>query len=190
MMARRSAPSVLQHANDSAKLTPETPRSVRCRLCKQPPVEPTHLNCKHTFCYQCLYAYVERGRYMNSLDFPCPHCRKLSAPPWGTWHLSHKVTDRSHDELYQTWRYEAMCDNCACDGLYATAGRHCSQCNIHLCDTCAFAHSVMPDTRNHGITTQVSKIGSVSKVIGENEDVSTGKYMGGNEYISLRRDWM
>lgn len=71
-----------------------------------------------------------------------------------------QVSNRAHDELYQTWRYEAMCDSCASRGLYATAGRHCSQCDVSLCDTCAFTHSDGFDRQAHTIITLSSKCGA------------------------------
>lgn len=70
-----------------------------------------------------------------------------------------QVLDQSHDEIYQTWRYEAMCDNCAAQALYATAGRHCKECNINLCDTCSYTHTVMGLTSSHHIITLKSKSG-------------------------------
>ena len=80
--------SVYQQPYYNQQFTPAPPK---CRLCRSLSVQPTYLNCKHAFCYVCLRAYVERQRYTDSLDFPCPHCNKLSPPPWGIWHLSHKV---------------------------------------------------------------------------------------------------
>lgn len=67
-----------------------------CKLCGQTAIQPTYLRCKHVFCYVCLHTYVVDGQYLDSLDFPCPHCHKLSAPPWGIWHLSHKVCPTPH----------------------------------------------------------------------------------------------
>lgn len=84
------APSEIRSTSNTPVL-PNGPSTMTCKLCREPPVQPTYLNCKHVFCYMCLHAYVERNRYTDSLDFPCPHCSKLSAPPWGIWHLSHKV---------------------------------------------------------------------------------------------------
>ena len=78
-----------------------TPAPPKCRLCRSLSVQPTYLNCKHAFCYVCLRAYVERQRYTDSLDFPCPHCNKLSPPPWGIWHLSHKVCHAMYYNLCQ-----------------------------------------------------------------------------------------
>ena len=82
---RSFTPSVTSNRNSDGT------KSIKCKLCRGTPVEPTYLTCKHAFCYICLHNYVERMRYTDSLDFPCPHCNKLSAPPWGIWHLSHKV---------------------------------------------------------------------------------------------------
>jgi len=155
------------------------PAPPKCRLCRSMSVQPTYLSCKHAFCYMCLRAYVERQQYTDSLDFPCPHCGKLSAPPWGIWHLSHKVVDKSHDEVYQTWKYEAMCDNCATEGLYATAGRHCDQCNISLCDTCSYAHSVGSATQGHVIKTLSTKNGNNWT---KNQDLQAAEHTNSNQY--------
>lgn len=65
-----------------------------CKLCSQIPAQPVYLSCKDVFCSPCLQSYMHHGRYMDSLEIPCPHCKRLSAPPWGIWHLSHKVSIR------------------------------------------------------------------------------------------------
>lgn len=64
---------------------------VICKLCNGLAVKPTYLQCKHSFCDLCLVNYVKIKKYQESLDFPCPYCGNLSAPPWGIWHLSDKV---------------------------------------------------------------------------------------------------
>lgn len=53
-----------------------------------------------------------------------------------------------------------MCDNCASQALYATAGRQCTVCNTCMCDTCAYAHSVGLDTQSHPIVTLITKDGA------------------------------
>ena len=97
--------------------------------------------------------------------------------------MVYQVLDKSHDEVYQTWKYEAMCDNCATDGLYATAGRHCDQCNISLCDTCSYAHSVMSDTQTHVIKTLSSKNGNNSKNI--NQELQAAELSNNNQYTTV-----
>lgn len=92
-----------------------------------------------------------------------------------TWfnYVSLQVLDKSHDEIYQTWRYEAMCDSCASADLYATAGRHCTVCSINLCDTCSYAHSVAQNTQSHKIVSLISKTGDCTKHKLPNQDTAS-----------------
>ncbi|KAF6040480.1 hypothetical protein EB796_001193 [Bugula neritina] len=157
---------------------------VICKLCNGLAVKPTYLQCKHSFCDLCLVNYVKIKKYQESLDFPCPFCGNLSAPPWGIWHLSDKILACSHDEFYQTWKYQPMCDHCATEGFYATAGRRCLQCQVNLCDTCSYTHSVMIATQSHCVTNLMCKVGKYNQRKNQNQDSETDLFSTQGHYIS------
>ncbi|XP_028395967.1 E3 ubiquitin-protein ligase TRIM56-like [Dendronephthya gigantea] len=124
-----------------------------CSLCSNILHDPKSLTCLHNFCKGCLEKYVERlhGGDQNIETFPCPKCRL-------------EFTFKSHQDLAE------MRSNCfiknlldileiqqraksstECFRCKDPAIKHCSSCEIFMCDKCSEWHDIWPAHKHHNV---------------------------------------
>ena len=57
-------------------------KELKCGLCVDKFVDPRLLSCLHSFCFNCLRRYIDKGKH--KVWFPCPLCsRKIDIPKGG-----------------------------------------------------------------------------------------------------------
>ena len=71
-------------ARDSSVKTAlmDAKKELKCGLCSDKFVDPRLLSCLHTFCFNCLRRYIDKGKFKAC--FACPLCnRKIDIPKGG-----------------------------------------------------------------------------------------------------------
>ena len=57
-------------------------KELKCGICTDKFTDPRLLSCLHTFCFNCLRRYIDKGKH--KAWFPCPLCnRKIDIPKGG-----------------------------------------------------------------------------------------------------------
>lgn len=57
-------------------------KELKCGICNDKFTDPRLLSCLHTFCFNCLRRYIDKGKH--KAWFPCPLCnRKIDIPKGG-----------------------------------------------------------------------------------------------------------
>ena len=117
--------------------------------------EPKILKCLHTFCKNCLEAWL-RMRHEGGLS--CPTCRQITdCPSNDISRLPSNLFYKQMVEIVEAYGGQAedspRCGNCEEKKLLKW---YCSDCNFFLCDECVVAHRKWKTFGKH----QVKEIGN------------------------------
>lgn len=110
---------------------------LECSMCLEGFKEPKILPCFHTFCLNCLKAYVTVTANDNS--FVCPLCRKAIDIPEGG------VEEFQNNFYIQSIKTRKT----DCDLCQSPAVSLCTDCDESYCNTCMNAHTRMKISRDH-----------------------------------------
>lgn len=116
-------------------------KELKCGICTDKFTDPRLLSCLHTFCFNCLRRYIDKGKH--KAWFPCPLCnRKIDIPKGGVKSL------RSNMYVTAAEGYDKNppCDICEVGNK---AIERCLDCEENMCTGCLTFHHKMKATRAH-----------------------------------------
>lgn len=131
-----------------------------CPICLQTLRNPRALPCLHTFCEECLSAFIERNLSdpdkKTNISFPCPVCRSPvirddSIGDWKEWVSQFPANDLVLTVLKNKGGAEMcvrpLCTPCKKRDAESEARLWCTSCQFHLCQTCRerFHDGLLPD---------------------------------------------
>ncbi|XP_033752808.1 uncharacterized protein LOC117336408 [Pecten maximus] len=121
-------------------------RSLECPICLDKLRHPKSLPCLHSFCEECLAAYISKDTENSSVNtFPCPICRAVTVPldPTAAVHLWAKQfpTNSLLMELSDTHKEGHLCQPCKHKGDSKTPAEFwCDRMNSFFCSSCKTCH--------------------------------------------------
>ena len=116
---------------------------VVCGICSNNYKNPKLLPCYHSYCYDCIYKYVEKNSRNNKFD--CPLCQKpCDIPGGGIKQFEDSITKDSTLRTETVERHE--CDVCGPD---INAESHCNECDENYCEACTNVHIKQKLSRTH-----------------------------------------
>lgn len=116
---------------------------VVCGICLEKYQQPKLLPCLHSFCLNCLEAYVEKNQ--QNEEFSCPLCEEITKLPAGG--VKHFRSNFYLDtEIGHSTDENQNCDMC---GPKMNAANHCTDCDENYCERCTEIHMKMKVSRNH-----------------------------------------
>ncbi|XP_033627819.1 tripartite motif-containing protein 45-like [Asterias rubens] len=128
---------------------------LECPICTNRFINPTMLDCLHSFCFTCLKELHQQD--LNNSILLCPLCRKKTA-----------LEDNKVDSLPKDFKLNALVDEftvqeqlmeghgsevkCqACNVEEHAAIARCVDCDYFLCQECQTAHQRFPVTKSHQV---------------------------------------
>ncbi|XP_071790859.1 E3 ubiquitin-protein ligase TRIM71-like [Asterias amurensis] len=128
---------------------------LECPICTNRFINPTMLDCLHSFCFTCLKELHQQDP--NNSILLCPLCRKKTT-----------LEDNKVDSLPKDFKLNALVDeftvqeqlmeghgsevNCqACNDEEHAAIARCVDCDYFLCQDCQTAHQRFPVTKSHQV---------------------------------------
>jgi len=103
---------------------------LECSLCLDMYMKPKYLSCHHSFCEQCLVAYVESNNIRPGGDLVCPECRQVSKLP--VKGVKGLPVDFNMNKLLEKLADIFLCDVHKKEEMKL----FCSQCNVYICLVC------------------------------------------------------
>ncbi|XP_028396172.1 E3 ubiquitin-protein ligase TRIM33-like [Dendronephthya gigantea] len=124
-----------------------------CSLCSNILHDPRSLNCLHNFCKGCLEKYVGRlrGSDQSIHTFPCPKCRLkfMFKTQQDFSEMTSNCFIRNLLEIMVIQQKAKSSTECfRCKDL---AIKHCSSCEIFMCEKCSQLHDIWPAHKNHNV---------------------------------------
>ncbi|GFS21828.1 tripartite motif-containing protein 2 [Elysia marginata] len=156
-----------------------------CPLCLEQYKSPKVLPCQHTFCLECIRAYIAA----RGLDctLPCPLCKEMARIPdndpsklknnfmivsllqfvEATATKAESPTDRNLGSLFGS--DEASEDGCGACGEITSMTNFCQVCHLWLCNICTKAHTRLPATATHELLTSNQMDACCKAMVGKGE---------------------
>lgn len=135
---------------------------VTCQICERSMTKPKCLNCTHSFCEQCLSAYIIRlaeGEGKSLQSFKCPACQADNGVPDRLQPIKDWVRFVSDSALIE-FLLEKMslegsqtCAPCKRSEKEEEATSWCKDCGEALCDSCANYHTKVKMLMDHKVVT-------------------------------------
>ena len=141
-----------------------------CPICLERYKVPKVLPCLHTFCRQCIHAYVESFAKPESAEdensahyIECPVCRQrvvaprpnISSEDWAnTFPGNHLLLSlQEMNDGQETPKNSVLCEPCKRVNERKIALFYCSNCDEKLCKSCySYMHSRITQYLNHSVT--------------------------------------
>ena len=127
-------------------------KELECSVCQEQfseVNEPKILKCLHTFCKNCLEAWL---RQQHEGELSCPTCRQITeCPDNNIQRLPSNLFYKHMMEIVEAYDGQGQensphCGNC---DEKKSLQFYCSDCNCFLCEDCAGAHKRMKVLSNH-----------------------------------------
>lgn len=127
-----------------------------CSICHDNFKTPRYLPCKHSFCQDCLYSYINSHfkTTESRLGFNCPLCRDYIPNTCSTDNAEEWVRSFPENrilEKYVSSSDQKCCEACLRDSEEEEATHFCIHCNEKLCAVCTKCHKKGLTTRKHEI---------------------------------------
>lgn len=127
-----------------------------CSICVDNFKTPRYLPCKHSFCHDCLSAYIS-SQFISTesrLGFHCPFCRDYvpnicaadNPEDWTRCFPMNRILEK-----YVSSSDQQFCEACQRESEEEKATHFCLNCNEKLCDVCTKCHRKGLTTREHSI---------------------------------------
>jgi len=120
----------------SADVLTEFSEIALCSICTEVYTHPRLLECRHTFCLQCLEQYAEDKEYGENVS--CPVCRQSTDIPHGG--MVNLERNRDMERLVETaHRVESQLKEVRCDcdkHLGKAVMLYCKTCSCLVCSSC------------------------------------------------------
>lgn len=153
----------LKQINNPTKEIEKVPigNFLKCELCKHTLENPKSLSCMHSFCRNCLVAYVTQrhGSGSPSKEIACPICLQITADLKDNSKSTEELVDNLPTNEFLSSYLEAIslkdphkaCDTCHRQGRTAGAAQWCCMCHDALCDSCVGFHNALKTTKQHSL---------------------------------------
>ncbi|KAH3721524.1 tripartite motif-containing protein 2-like [Dreissena polymorpha] len=147
--------------------SPKQESFIKCELCRHTLDNPKTLECLHSFCRDCLMAYISetvgKGPAPSGVTV-CPVCLQTSPPPVGSKSKEQWSDDFPTNEFLKSYLEASAlkdpnkkCDTCHRQDKEVDAQQWCPQCHDALCDDCVSFHNALKTTKLHK-TVYLSKV--------------------------------
>ena len=129
-------------------------KELECSVCQEQFSEinePKILKCLHTFCKNCLEAWLRQQR---EGELSCPTCRQITECPNSNINrLPSNLFYKQMVEIVEAYNGQGQEDSPHCGNCEEkkTLKFYCSDCNCFLCDECAGTHKKWKGFRGHHV---------------------------------------
>lgn len=130
----------------------------QCSICIEDYTRPRKLpKCGHTFCEECILAYVNKLKEADSLSqgYPCPLCRGINATAADLkdprqWVNKLEIDVDAVAKLTTSMKTDAeFCGSCLVLRQFSKIQFYCLQCREMMCKSCSSIHQVSKMSRHH-----------------------------------------
>ena len=130
----------------------------QCSICIEDYTRPRKLpKCGHTFCEECILAYVNKLKEADSLSqgYPCPLCRGINATAADLkdprqWVNKLEIDVDAVAKLTTSMKTDAeFCGSCLVLRQFSKNQFYCLQCREMMCKSCSSIHQVSKMSRHH-----------------------------------------
>jgi len=146
------SPSLLETMAKSRNFFEDVKKELECSVCQEQFSEinePKILKCLHTFCKNCLEAWLRQQR---EGELSCPTCRQITECPNSNINrLPSNLFYKQMVGIVEAYSGQGQEDSPHCGNCEEKKSLkfYCSDCNCFLCDECDGTHQRFQTSKNY-----------------------------------------